>query len=85
MITVPTNGPDIHARVAATGTGPAVAIEDAESLEVAVRRAADWAAPDGVVLLSPAAPSFDLFRDYRARGEAFVQAMLDCGGIPVGV
>lgn len=85
MITVPTNGPDIHARVAATGTGPAVSIEDAESLEVAVRRAADWAAPDGVVLLSPAAPSFDLFRDYRARGEAFVQAMTAYGGIPVGV
>ena len=34
-------------------------------------RAFDWARPDGVVLLSPAAPSYGHFRDYRDRGEAF--------------
>jgi UDP-N-acetylmuramoyl-L-alanine---L-glutamate ligase len=39
----------------------------------------DWAQPDGVVLLSPAAPSFDRFRDYRERAAAFVSAMHDCG------
>jgi UDP-N-acetylmuramoylalanine--D-glutamate ligase len=39
----------------------------------------DWARPDGVVLLSPAAPSFDRFRDYRERAAAFVSAMHDCG------
>jgi len=31
-----------------------------------------------VVLLSPAAPSFGRFRDYRDRGEAFARAMRAC-------
>jgi UDP-N-acetylmuramoylalanine--D-glutamate ligase len=84
MVTMPSNGPDIRAAVLATGPGPATSVAVAESLAGAVRMAADWADPDGVVLLSPAAPSFDLFRDYRARGEAFVSAMLACGGTPVG-
>ena len=34
-----------------------------------------WARPDGVVLLSPAAPSFDRYRDYRARAAAFNAAL----------
>ncbi len=83
MLTVPTNGSDIHVQVAAAGPGSAVTIADADGLPAAVRDAARWAEPDGVVLLSPAAPSFDLFRDYRARGEAFTSAMIACGGIPV--
>jgi UDP-N-acetylmuramoyl-L-alanine---L-glutamate ligase len=44
-------------------------------LDAAVRAGYDWARPDGVVLLSPAAPSFGVFRNYRERGEAFVRAM----------
>jgi UDP-N-acetylmuramoylalanine--D-glutamate ligase len=83
LVTVPTNGPDIHAQVTVAGAGPAVSIVDTASLDEAVAVSAEWADPDGVVLLSPAAPSFDLFRDYRARGEAFVAAMLACGGEPV--
>ena len=33
--------------------------------------AAELAPPGGVVLLAPACASFDMFRDYAARGEAF--------------
>jgi UDP-N-acetylmuramoylalanine--D-glutamate ligase len=44
------------------------------SLEEAVERAAREAAPGDAVLLSPACASFDMFRDYRHRGEVFAAA-----------
>jgi UDP-N-acetylmuramoylalanine--D-glutamate ligase len=71
VFTMPTNGPLIGSVLRKAGVE---AVEDCLSLEHAVRRAAVWAEPDGVVLLSPAAASFDHFADYRARGEAFARA-----------
>ncbi len=49
--------------------------ERCATLEQAVRRAAELAAPGDAVLLSPACASFDMFRDYRQRGEAFAAAV----------
>ena len=49
--------------------------ERCASLEEAVARAARHAAPGDAVLLSPACASFDMFRDYRHRGEAFAAAV----------
>jgi UDP-N-acetylmuramoylalanine--D-glutamate ligase len=43
----------------------------AGALENAVEQAAEAAAPGDVVLLSPACASFDQFRDFEARGDAF--------------
>ena len=43
------------------------------SLEEAVRRAAGLARSGQAVLLSPACASFDMFRDYRDRGETFAR------------
>ncbi len=51
----------------------------AVSMEAAVRAAASVAAPGDVILLAPAAASFDMFADYAARGEAFAAAARDLG------
>jgi UDP-N-acetylmuramoylalanine--D-glutamate ligase len=48
-----------------------VPVIEADTLAEAVRRAADLAAPDGVVLLAPACSSFDMFADYADRGRQF--------------
>jgi len=40
-----------------------------------VQAAAKLAEPGDTVLLAPAAQSFDMFRDYPARGDAFAAAV----------
>lgn len=59
-----------------------VPTQRAASMDDAVRQAAQLAEPGDVVLLSPAAASFDMFADYAARGDAFRAAVeaLDGGG-----
>ena len=52
-----------------------VPVEQAETLEAAVTSAARQAQPGDTVLLSPAAASFDQFRDYEHRGQAFRDAV----------
>jgi UDP-N-acetylmuramoylalanine--D-glutamate ligase len=53
--------------------------ERCSSLEEAVKRASLIATAGEAVLLSPACASFDMFRDYRHRGEAFAQAVRELG------
>src|SRR5271166_1536979 len=50
-------------------------VTDCRDLDAAVAAGFGWARPEGVVLLSPAAPSFGRYRDYRDRGEAFARAV----------
>ena len=71
VFTMPANGAAIGEVLRGAGVE---AVENCASLEDAVRAAAAWAAPSGVVLLSPAAASFDRFADYIARGNAFAAA-----------
>ncbi|HEX8572629.1 MAG TPA: UDP-N-acetylmuramoyl-L-alanine--D-glutamate ligase [Allosphingosinicella sp.] len=52
-----------------------VPVSECEMLFEAVGAAAEAARPGEVVLLSPACASFDQFRDYEARGEAFRAAV----------
>jgi UDP-N-acetylmuramoylalanine--D-glutamate ligase len=60
-------------RIAGEVSG-ACPVEHCASLDAAVQRAAALARPGDVVLLSPACASFDMFRNYEHRGEAFAAA-----------
>ncbi len=69
--------------------GDAAAYEISGSLKAAVEHAAREAAADGadesVVLLSPACASFDQFKNFEVRGEAFRQLVRGIDGVtPIG-
>ncbi len=79
VLTLPDNGPAIAQRLeAADGPGDYVQLWQSGDMDEATRLGFEWARPDGVVLLSPAAPSFGRYRDYRERAAAFVAAAADC-------
>jgi UDP-N-acetylmuramoylalanine--D-glutamate ligase len=73
VVTMPDNGPRIGAAVR-DASGGALEVIDAADLDSAVATAYGWAASGAVVLLSPAAPSFGRFSDYRERSAAFAAA-----------
>jgi len=54
---------------------PHLSVAECGLLEVAVNAAASAARPGETVLLSPAAASFDQFRDYEHRGDVFRKAV----------
>ena len=81
LLTLPESGPRIRA-VVETATRDAgrhvstfAGATDCPDLAAAVTAGYRWAQPGGIVLLSPAAPSFGAFRDYRDRAEAFARAV----------
>jgi UDP-N-acetylmuramoylalanine--D-glutamate ligase len=53
------------------------AVQNASSLEEAVRFACGAAQPGDTVLLSPACSSFDMFHSYSHRGDVFAAAVVD--------
>ena len=74
MIGLPDSGPRILAALAGL---PKVRTENAEDLPAAVRLARKLTSAGGVVLLSPAAPSYGRFRNFEHRSEVFAQAVRD--------
>ena len=57
----------------ARALGGRIALHEAADMSAAVRTAFASASPGGTVVLAPACASFDMFRDYAARGHAFKQ------------
>lgn len=81
VLTIPDSGGRI-AHVLRNGNLPAhVEVGGPAPFEESVARAVEWARPDGVVLLSPAAPSFGRFRDYRERAERFLTVARELGPV----
>lgn len=70
VIGVPTTGTRLLAAARCAGAPPARTI-DALDMQAAVAAAGELACEGGVVLLSPAAPSYDSYRDFEERGERF--------------
>jgi UDP-N-acetylmuramoylalanine--D-glutamate ligase len=77
VVTLPDNGPRLGAAVRRTSTADVV---DADDVATAVSIAVAWMGGDGVVLLSPAAPSFSQFRDWQHRSAVFADAVADAVG-----
>jgi UDP-N-acetylmuramoylalanine--D-glutamate ligase len=63
-------------RIEAAARG-ALPIARASSMVEAVQAARELARPGDAVLLSPACSSFDMFRDYKDRGDVFARAVRD--------
>lgn len=59
--------------------GDAIPVERSGNMATAVKQAAAAAKPGDIVLLSPACASFDQFKDYEQRGDAFRAAVQALG------
>jgi UDP-N-acetylmuramoylalanine--D-glutamate ligase len=70
LIGLPSTGPRLVAAARAAGVESERAVE-ASGMESAVAIARDLCPPGAVILLSPAAPSYDHYRDFEDRGERF--------------
>lgn len=51
--------------------GDSVPVFQEASMQLAVKRAAEISSPGDCVLLSPACSSFDMFKNFEDRGDAF--------------
>jgi UDP-N-acetylmuramoyl-L-alanine---L-glutamate ligase len=70
VIGIPSTGPRLIAAAHRAGMSR-IRAREAPDLAAAVELAEEMVAPGGVVLLSPAAPSYDHYRDFEERGERF--------------
>ena len=73
IVTMGQNGPRIHDLLAPLAAEGRFALASAHDLADAMAQARAALGTEGVVLLSPGAPSFGPYRDYVARGRHFAQ------------
>jgi UDP-N-acetylmuramoylalanine--D-glutamate ligase len=79
VIAIPDNGPRIIQALQNAGLHAELGFHPAADLAEAVELAEQLTRSGGVVLLSPGAPSFGQFTDYRDRGRQFARL---CGFEP---
>jgi len=73
IVTMGENGPRIHALLAPIAARSGCVLETASDLADAMHKARVALGDEGVMLLSPGAPSFGPYRDYVARGRHFAE------------
>ncbi|MGH8077067.1 MAG: UDP-N-acetylmuramoyl-L-alanine--D-glutamate ligase [Lysobacter sp.] len=73
IVTMGQNGPRIHELLAPLAAQSRMRLSAAGDLAEALQQAEAALAGDGIVLLSPGAPSFGVYRDYVARGRHFAE------------
>src|SRR5690606_29781852 len=71
IITQGQNGPRIHRQLGGLSGKAHFELRECGELDAAVRQAERFLGGNGVVLLSPGAPSFPRYRDYIERGRHF--------------
>lgn len=71
IVTHGQNGPKIHALLAPVARTAGFVLAVASDLDDAVAKARTALGGEGVILLSPGAPSFGVYRDYTERGRHF--------------
>lgn len=74
LVLFPTTGEQIEAAVNKAGK-PEFPVQHIKNMDEAVKKAAELAQAGDVVLLSPAAASYNLFKDFADRGDQFKAAV----------
>lgn len=77
LILLPTTGAKIRDSVRNCGAAPRFTMHEVKSLSEAVSLAYKLTAPGRSCLLSPGAASFNMFKDYRERGDSFRSLVLE--------
>ena len=73
VITMGQNGPRIYERLKQTAANKHFALAEAKEMEDALRIGREILESEGVIMLSPGAPSFPRYQDYVERGRHFAK------------
>jgi UDP-N-acetylmuramoylalanine--D-glutamate ligase len=81
IVAMPDSGPAVLQALESRGVAPPAGLHEAKDMADAVSRALELTPAGGAVLLSPGAPSFPRYADYRERAAAFASAAKAIGEV----